>query len=220
MTSPLSRAILMGAPLAALALAMPAFAQQPTTYSYTESTNALGGPMTIRVARDGSREFMDEAGQDHATQLFDFAAHKLYTVNLKNNDCTVENYPDPGAPPPLDPLGGAQELTREMLQGNPKPVGSENVNGMPATVYEFSHPSGEKLRLWIANANRFPVKVVVSDGKGHSETQLEIRDVAYTSPPANLFTPPAGPCRTFQPPAQNAPSNQGSAPPKRRQQQQ
>jgi len=219
MTTLLSRAILAGLPLAALAVALPASAQTgPTTYSYTEQTNALGAPMTIKVARDGSREWMEEIGQDHVTQLFDFAGHKLYTVNLKNNDCTVENYPDPAAPPPLDPLSGAGELTREMLQGSPRPVGNDNVNGQAATVYEFSHTTGEKLRLFIANTNNFPVRVVVSDGNGHSETQLEVRDVSYSQPPANLFAVPAGQCRTLQPPPQNA-QPQGQQPRQRRNQQ-
>ena len=52
--------------------------------------------MTIRLARDGGMEFMDEtAGPEHVAQLFDFAGHKLYTTDLKTNKCTVETYARP-----------------------------------------------------------------------------------------------------------------------------
>jgi hypothetical protein len=95
-------------------------AQAPQTYSLTLK---MGARITVQVDRDGSKESIEQTappGKDgsgmHIRSLYDFAAHKVWTMNLDGGPCTVVAYTSPDAPSMLDPVSGAAEVRAGLAQ--------------------------------------------------------------------------------------------------------
>ncbi len=113
--------------------------QTPHTYSLTVK---LAGGMTLEVARDGSRESVEQIMPPstmgpgmHLRSIYDFAAHKVWTLNLEGGPCTVVAYTSPAAPAMFDPFAGIEEIRAGLAEYTPAPVTSETVNGIATTVY-------------------------------------------------------------------------------------
>jgi hypothetical protein len=179
-------------------------APAPQTYSFTEDPGlALMGPSVVKISRDGSKEVVDQImpvgpGRDkefHNHLLYDFQAHKLYIKVLSDPavPCGVQEYTDPGAPPELDVISGADALMKELIGGGgqPKPGGTDTVNGIAAKVMEVTSAQG-KGRIWIAQNGGFPVKIVVTGADGKAVTLIEMKQLSLAKPPASAFALPAG----------------------------
>ena len=95
---------LAAGPAAGSALAQAPPPPLPQTYSVTV-TSPIGPGTTTKVARDGSKESVEQtmppgangAGM-HIRLLYDFAARKMWTTNLDGGPCTVVTYTSPAVP--------------------------------------------------------------------------------------------------------------------------
>lgn len=178
-----------------LLLVMRAPAQTPTlpqTYAFTATSNMLG-PMTVTVNRNGSKELIEMAGSSgglHLRLLYDFQAHRIYTVDLNANRCTTQEYASAYAPVMHDPIGGAEEMVRETKAL--RTVSRENVNGIAARLVEAALPGGQgKYRYWLEDKFGFPVKQTIVMGNGPERLLFEMRQISYAPSAATLFTAPA-----------------------------
>jgi hypothetical protein len=191
MTNRTHRAAVLGWMLAAiLAPAQPL----PDTYSVV-ATGEMGGPLSIKVNRNGSKELIEwrnESGDVHLRQLYDFQAHRVYNVDLVVNRCTIQEYASPFAPMNHDPIGGADEMRKEMAKDPPKVLRTEAVNGIKTRVADAVFPEGQgKMTFWLDEKYGFAVKQTITM-RGKPERLLyEIRQISYAPSPASLFTPPA-----------------------------
>jgi hypothetical protein len=186
----------------AACVAAPLSAQSPglpETYSFV-STNAMVGPeMTVKVNRNGSKELIErtvvpKAGSSngyHDRVLYDFQAHRLYTVDLESHVCSTQAYTSPYAPSQLDPIGGAKEMQVQIAANPPKTMAVETVNGMRANVVE-SAEGGMRTKLWLDEKLKFVVKASLTQGSGPANTVFEMRQLSYAPSPAALFTAPTG----------------------------
>ena len=136
-----------------LLLVMQAPAQRatlPQTYAFTATSNMLG-PMTVTVNRNGSRELIEMAaasGGLHLRLLYDIQAQRIYTVDLNVDRCTTQTYTSAYAPVMHDPIGGAEEMVREV--GSLQTISRETVNGIAARLVEAAFPDGQgKYRYWL-----------------------------------------------------------------------
>jgi hypothetical protein len=178
-----------------LLLAMQATAQSPNlpqTYAFTATSNMMGA-MTITVNRNGSKELLEMAsasGSMHLRLLYDFQAHRIYTLDLDSNLCSTQEYVSPYAPALHDPIGGAEEMVQQTKAL--RTVGRENVNGIAARLVE-APVEGEKgkMRLWLEEKFGFPVKQALAMGNGPERLLFEMRKLSYAPSAASLFTTPA-----------------------------
>jgi hypothetical protein len=189
MTNRTLRAAALGWILAAiLAQAQPL----PDTYSVV-ATGEMGGPLSIKINRNGSKEvieFRNQSGDMHMRQLYDFQAHRLYNQDLAAKRCSIQTYVSPFAPPNFDPIGGADQMRTAMAKDPPKILRTEAVNGIKTRVVEAVFPEG-KMTFWLDEQHGFTVKQAIAL-KGRPERVVyEIRQVGYAPSPASLFTPPA-----------------------------
>ena len=178
-----------------LLLAVQALAQSPAlpqTYAFTATSN-MGGPMTLTVHRNASKELVEMAGASgdlHLRLLYDFQAHRIYTTDLNGGRCTTQEYASAYAPVLLDPIGGGEETalqTRSL-----RTISREPVNGIAARLVEAALPEGEgKFRLWLEEKFGFPVKQAIVLASGPEKLLFEIRKISYAPSPATLFTAPA-----------------------------
>lgn len=190
MNQPRFRMIAAGLLLAAQAPAQtPAL---PQTYTFIATSN-MSGPMTVTVNRNGSKELIEMAGAAggiHLRLLYDFQAHRIYTIDLDAGRCTTQEYSSPYAPALLDPVGGAEETARETR--SLRTVRREPVNGTAARLVEGAFPGGEgKYRFWLEEKFGFPLKQAVVLGNGPERLLYEIRKISYTPSAATLFNAPA-----------------------------
>lgn len=183
------------AAVAGAMLAMGAPAQAPgipDTYSFLASS-AMVGSMTLKVNRNGSKELVEMTGTSGSLrlrQLYDFQAHKVYSLDLNVNRCTAQDYVSPYAPMTQDPIGGSAEVIKGA--GALPVVRTENVNGIAAKVVEAALPEGQgKYILWLEQKSGFPVKQALVMGNQPEKPIFEIRQLSYAPSPASLFTPPA-----------------------------
>jgi hypothetical protein len=164
----------------------------PQTYAFTATSNMMG-PMTITVNRNGTKELIElagAAGNFHVRVLYDFQAHRIYTVDIETKTCTTQEYAPPYAPVQWDPIGGAETMTRDA--GSLKPVGQEAVNGIPAKLVESPFPDGKgKYRLWLDEKYGFPVKQTFVTGTQPERVLFEMRKISYAPSAASLFAVPA-----------------------------
>jgi hypothetical protein len=182
-------------PAATLLLAMQSPAQTPTlpqTYSFT-ATNNMIGPMTLKVSRNGSKELIEltAAGDVRLRLLYDFQAHRIFTVDLNGNGCTTQQYTSAYAPVLHDPIGGAGELAGQL--GSLRTISRETVNGIAARVVEapVSEVQG-KMKIWLEEKYGFPVKETMAKAAGPETLLYEMRQISYAPPAAALFAEPAG----------------------------
>jgi outer membrane lipoprotein-sorting protein len=164
----------------------------PETYSFTASS-VMSGPSTLTVNRNGSKELVDMDASSsglHIRVLYDFQAHRIYTVDIETKTCTTQEYASPYAPVQWDPIGGAETMTRDA--GSLKPVGQEAVNGIPAKLVESPFPDGKgKYRLWLDEKYGFPVKQTFVTGTQPERVLFEMRKISYAPSAASLFAVPA-----------------------------
>jgi hypothetical protein len=178
-------------------LAQAAPPQLPQTYSLTV-TMPMDRGTTIKVARDGSKESVEQTippsangSGMHIRLLYDFAARKLWTTNLDGGPCTVVTYTSPAVPSAFDPISGAGEMTAGLAQNKPAALRSETVNGIATKVYEIPFPEIKgKLRLFLEEQRNFAVKQVCVWGDGKEQTMMEVSNLSFAKPPADLLVPP------------------------------
>ena len=192
---------LVGSLLASLAT--PARAQSPRmpeTYSFLETSSLMWPEMTVKVNRNGSKELVErtripkpgDSGQFHDRVLYDFQAHRIYSVDLISTVCTTQEYASPYAPM-FDPIGGSEKMVAGFASNPPKDLRRETVNGIATKVFEVALPEGQgKYKVWLDEKLNFIVKWAVALGSGPETTQLEIRQLSYDPSPASLFVAPSG----------------------------
>jgi hypothetical protein len=171
-----------------------ALSQTPQTYSLTQT---MAGGMTVQVARDGSKESVEQTVSPgpngpgmHIRSLYDFAAKKVWTMNLAGGPCSVVVYTSPGVPSMFDPISGAEEIRAGLAQSKPAVLRSETVNGIATKVYEMPVPEIKgKMRLFVDERHNFAVKMVMVSSDGKEQTQMEITRLSFDKPAADLFVP-------------------------------
>ncbi len=165
----------------------------PETYSFSANAN-MGGPMTVKVNRNGSKELIEmrlESGAMHTRQLYDFQAHRVYNLDLNVNQCTTQEYTSSYAPTLQDPIGGSAEMARQTA--SLPVVGTETVNGIATKVVETALSQGRgKYKSWLDQKHGFPVKQAVTLGSQPEKVVFEIRELSFAPSPASLFTVPPG----------------------------
>jgi outer membrane lipoprotein-sorting protein len=171
----------------------------PQTYSLTEANSMMVDGMTVKIARDGSKESMEQIVAPsakgpgmHVRALYDFAAHKVYTIDMTGvSPCTVVTYTSPAVPAMYDPISGTEEAAAEFDRLKPTVLRTETINGIAAKVVEIADPDGQgKTRLWLDEKLNFPVRWVSVGADGKEKTQMEVKSVSFAKPPADLFVPP------------------------------
>jgi hypothetical protein len=108
-------AVLAEAPAAVFGQVQPLRLQ---SYSLTALVSMLGPTRSVRVSRAGSKELIEQRRAPSPAEprgldirnLYDFAAHKVYVVDLTTQQCTVTKYVSPDAPNALDPVLAAAEI--------------------------------------------------------------------------------------------------------------
>jgi hypothetical protein len=188
MTSRIHKAALLGWMLTASF----ACAQSlPDTYSI-EATGDMGGPLSIKINRNGSKELIEwknQSGDMHMRQLYDFQTHRLYNLDLNAKQCGIQQYVSAYAPMNFDPVGGADEIKKAMAKDPPKVLRTEAVNGINTNVAEVVFPQG-KMTYWFDAKHGFTVKQTVALNGKPERALFEIRQITYAPSPASLFTPP------------------------------
>jgi hypothetical protein len=189
------RAVALGAVLAAYAAAQPA--ATPQTYSFTATNSMMGTALTVKVNRNGSKEVMEQASVAnpsgfHTRVLYDFAAHRIYTVDLNSKICTTQVYESSYAPM-FDPIGAAHEMVKDMASNPPRFTARENVNGIATKVAEIPLPQGQgKSKVWLDEKHNFVVKMAMAMGSAPAATLMEMRQLSYAPSPDSMFAAPSG----------------------------
>jgi hypothetical protein len=181
--------------VAVLSAPVTAWGQGPQAYSLTLK---LPGGMTIELARDGSKESVEQIIAPskngpgmHIRSIYDFAAHKVWTLNLDGGPCSVVAYTSPAAPSMFDPIAGAEEMRAGLAQFKPAVLRTETVNGIATNVHEMPFPEVEgKMRMFLDQKQGFAVKMVLIAGDGKEQTQMEITRLSFAKPAAGQFVPP------------------------------
>jgi hypothetical protein len=174
--------------------AQPAFPKLPETYSFLAKSELMWPKSTHTVNRNGSRErfeVVNESGDFHLIQLYDFQEHKVYVRDVNIKTCTVQKYISPYISALQDPIAGWEEVRAEMAKSVTKVLRTESVNGIATSVLDQLLGSEGKYTFWLDETFGFPVKRTVTL-KGQPERLLmEIRKLSYAASPESLFTPPA-----------------------------
>ena len=209
MTRQILRPLVLGFALFSMfmALLLPAqTSKTPETYSviYVAGFDDPAHPDTIKVYRDGAKEFIEltspasPADPKGARQsfLFDFQAHKTYTRDLVHNTCSAEKY-SPANAPDMDIFGAARQhaegATIPVLEKQGyKVVGTETVNGMPTKVLEVSMGQMGSSKAWVSEQNNIMVKMAVFPPTGPPITMVELKQLSFATPAASLFVVPSG----------------------------
>ena len=164
----------------------------PQTYSFLANSNMMGSA-TIKVNRNSFKELIEltaTSGDYHLRQLYDFQAHRVYTVDLNVNRCTSQEYTSAYAPVLHDPIGGAAEMARQA--GSLRTIAREAVNGTAARLVEAPLEGSQgKYRIWLDEKFGFPVKQAVILGAEPEKLLFEMRQISYAPSAASLFTAPA-----------------------------
>lgn len=177
----------------------------PQTYSLTsvsmltEASMFTGRAANLKIYRNGSKELVDltlppaQTGSQgvHMSYLFDFQAHKAYTLDVNTNACSWMNYVSARAPVNYDPLTGSDAVLAELANQSPQVLGTQVINGISAKVEEVAIPGQGQVKLWIAEKGNFIVKWKGVGLDGKSQTQLEVKQLSFTKPSDALFAPPS-----------------------------
>jgi hypothetical protein len=139
----------------------------------------MGDKRIIKVSRNGSKEVVELTGDSyHLRHWYDFAAHKIYTLDLAANRCTVQEYGSPYAPLWFDPIGGSADMIKQMSGPEaPKFVRKETVNGIAAKVAEAVFAQG-KFIYWLDEKYGFMVKQNAAIAKRPEQTIFEVKQLA------------------------------------------
>ncbi len=175
-----------------------------TETSYLTEVSMFSGQVSnLKIHRARSKEVVEltiapwgaEPKGIHQRYLFDFQAHKAYIQDFSHNVCTWKNYVSARAPVNYDPITSFGPAERaQMTDAKQHTVGTENVNGIPASITENVTPDG-KIRMWLAQKGDFPVKMTLQTPDGKLTTMMEVKQVEFGSPAASLFVPPTN-CTT------------------------
>lgn len=173
-------------------------ASPPQTYSLTATNSMLAPDMTITIARDGSRELVEQVVPKsaaspqgfHALLLYDFAAGKVYAGSRDGGPCTVTDYVSPEAPATMDPVPAAAEITKHLTTRDVSALPTAVVNGIPARVLDMPVEGGGTMRYWLEAQFNVPVKMVVAGPDRRERTLLEVHTLRFEKPPAHLFVAP------------------------------
>jgi hypothetical protein len=182
----------------------------PQAYSLTQVTQMTevsmfsgGQPSNLKVYRNGTEELVEltiapfaaNPKGVHFRYLFDFQAHKAYTLDFVNKACSWMNYVSARAPIWYDPITAMDDAARaELAKAKQHTMGTESVNGIPALMTESDTPDG-KVRTWLAQKGDFPVKMTLQAKDGTVGTMMEVKQVDFSPPAASLLVPPAN-CTT------------------------
>jgi len=199
-TIPIASSIILISTLPCLQAQSPA----PNAYTVTQVTRMTEASMfsgqesTLTVSRSGSQELVELTIAPWPANpkgvrfryLFDFQAHKAYSLDMVENACSWMNYVSARAPVSYDPITAFDaEARAEMAKAKQHPVGTEVVSGIPAVIVETDSPDG-KFRTWIAQKGDFPVKMTLQPKGGAASTMMEVKQVDFSPPAASLFVPP------------------------------
>jgi hypothetical protein len=167
-------------------------AAPPQTYSFTATSNMMG-PATITVNRNGSKELVRTTteGGPSLKVLYDFQAHKVFTVDTGAKTCTTQTYTSAYAPVTQDPIGGAGEYAQRAA--SLKTIRREVVNGIATRHGEAPLPDGKsKYKLWLDEKFSFNVKQVLVMGSQPERPVFEMKQLSYAPSAADLFAAPTG----------------------------
>ncbi len=167
--------------------------RMPQTYSFSAKGELVWPNSIHKVNRNGSKELVEvksESGDFHLVQLYDFQAHRVYTRDLNAKTCTLQEYVSPYAPL-NDPIGGWEDLEREMGSNPLKVLRTESVNGIGTRVAEVIFPGNGKYTYWLHEKFGFPVKQTVTLTNQPQRLLFEIQQLSFASSPASLFAQPA-----------------------------
>ena len=177
------------------------FADPPQTYSFSAIGSMTGSSMTIKVNRNGPRELVEratiakpgETSKLHDRVLYDFEAHRLFTLDLNSNICTTQEYTSPAVPGLVDPVGAASE-TVSGIAAMPAQLWTRDIlNGIAVKVAELPMAEGQgKSKAWVDEKYGFVVKLAMAMGTEPETTRFEIKEISYAPSPASLFTAPQG----------------------------
>jgi hypothetical protein len=170
----------------------------PQSYSLTSTNSMLAPNMTIAIARDGSRELVEQVVPKsatspqgfHALLLYDFAAGKVYAGSPDGGPCTVTNYVSPEVPAPMDPVQAAAEITKQLATQNVSALPTAVVNGIPTRVLDRPVEGGGTMRYWLESQFNVPVKMVLVGPDRRERTLLEVHALRFEKPPAHLLVAP------------------------------
>jgi hypothetical protein len=173
-------------------------AAPPQTYSLTSTSSMLAPNMTITIARDGSRELVEQVVPKsaaspqgfHALLLYDFAARKVYAGSPDGGPCTVTDYVSPEAPTLLDPVQAAAEITKHLATQNVSALPTAVVNGIPARVLDMPVEGGGTMRYWLESQFNVPVKMVLVGPDRRERPLLEVLALRFEKPAAHLLVAP------------------------------
>ena len=169
-----------------------------TISQMTEVSMFTGRASNLKIYRNGSKELVDltvppaGAGSKgvHMSYLFDFEAHKAYTLDVVNNACSWMNYVSADAPVNYDPITGSAVMLAETAQAKPNVLGTETINGIPTKVEELVAPGQGKTKIWLAEKGNFIVKLEGLGPDGKPIMSMEIKQLTYGKPPDSLFSAP------------------------------
>ena len=157
--------------------------------------------MTIKVNRNGRRELVEratigkpgESGKFHDRVLYDFEAHRRFTVDLNSRICTTQEYTSPYVSGMIDPVGAASETTSGLANMPARLWTRDTVNGIAVKVAELPMPEGQgKSKFWVDEKYGFVVKLAMAMGTEPETTRFEIEEIGYAPSPASLFNIPQG----------------------------
>lgn len=176
----------------------------PLAYSMTLVSNMTevsmfsGRESNVTVHRNGSREMVEvtlapQPGNPQSVRmryLFDFEAHKAYTLDLDTNSCSWMRYVSADAPLNYDPITGSAAMLAQTSQPKPKDMRPEAVNGIPARREEFVMAGQGTTRLWIAEKGNFIVKLEAFGPNGKRMMYMEVKQLSYARPQDSLLAAP------------------------------
>ena len=186
-----------------LALSIPVFSQSslPQAYTLRAELAAKPQPLTLTIYRDGQRELLESGGaQGSGKTLVDFAAHKVYWIDLfKKGTCSAGRYLSSRAPVSVDFITGTSDVLGRLLPPGSKRtvIGKDKINGIPATVEQIEIPAqnssnpGSPTKIWIAEQGGYLVKIEVRGEDGRPDTMYEVKQLTFSKPSPELLTPPA-----------------------------
>ena len=188
---------------AAIVPALCAQSSLPRTYSLTavsrmtEASLFTDEPATVRIFRDGPREYVEvslaasgpKSKGLRATMWFDFEAHKFFTRYEPSKTCSSMRYVSDGAPTYYDPITGSAKMLKDLAGLKPKTTEGVSINGIRARMQEFSDKQ-RTTRVWLAEKGDFVVKSEQIGADGKATTFLEVKHVDFDKPPASYFVAP------------------------------
>jgi len=172
----------------------------PTTYSHV-SRNRMLGDTLVRAQRDGSRALVQLTSATDPKQMniknyYDFAAHRVYTVDLNSNLCSTIAYTSPYPPPLNDVVPMADQMRKQIAESKAQGKPGEAVAGLATKVYDVKG-DGVTVKIWVDEKYGIPLKQIFTPAGQKPVTAVEVSEISFTAPPASTFTFPTG-CKKLE----------------------